>query len=330
MIQNPAKRSEANLSASDMLVPIDARTKRRLRVIHVQHKYAIQPHAAIHRDKRRLEPLFRSDVVSGLERVRRVETNSHWQVRSLVQDRFDLLKPSAHGGTHSGSVFDKNAQFAKFHALRRLPHAIRNIGNGLCPVSSKSGTRMRNQKISAQRNRADQFIVKCLDRPRSHHAVRRRQVDQIIVVDDQRSEAKLRTASPKPSCVRSGNARAPTWPHSRACGKNLQRVRPQLRSGIERPRNISSNRGVDPNAKTAVLPGRRPGNRLGFRAIFVAFVVGGFRADQWVSHSLSTAFKRVVSTPFYRMVAQAAITSRELRIRIGFGLIFRPCVRELR
>src|ERR1700693_2948484 len=145
---------------------------------------------------------------------------------------------------------------------------------------------MRNEEIRAQRYCADQLIMKRLDRPRAHHTIGRRKIDQIVVVNDERSEAKLRSARPEPRRVRLGNARASARPHPRARRENLHGSRAELRGGIERPSNVSSDRSVDADAEATVLPGRRLGNRFRFGTIFVVYVVGGFRADQWVSHSL--------------------------------------------
>src|SRR5580700_10578103 len=100
---------------------------------------------------------------------------------------------------------------------------------------------MRNEEIRAQRYCADQLIMKRLDRPRAHHTIGRRKIDQIVVVNDERSEAKLRSARP----------------HPRARRENLQRIRAELRGGIERPSNVSSDRSVDADAEATVLPGRR-------------------------------------------------------------------------
>src|ERR1700722_2803465 len=223
--------------------------------------------------------------------MRCVEANPHRQVTGLVEYCFDLFKPRTHGRTHSRRVFDEDSQPAELYSLRSMAHALSNFRDCLFPVSPKAGTRMGNEEIRAERYRADQFIMKRLDRPRAHHSIRTREIDQIIVVNDERSEAKLRPARPEPRRIRLRNARAHARPHARARGKNLQRIRAELHGGIERPRNVPRNRSVDPDAETTILPGRRLGNRVRFRTVFVAFVVGGFRADQWVSHSLSTTFR---------------------------------------
>src|SRR5712664_3054240 len=126
--------------------------------------------------------------------------------------------------------------------------------------------------------------MKRLNRLRAHHSVRRREIDQVVVVNHQWSEAKLRAAGPKPCRVRLCNARSSARPHSWARGENLQRIRTELRGGIKCPGDVSGNGSVDPDAEASVLPGRRLGNRFRFGTIFVAYVVGGFRANQWVSH----------------------------------------------
>ena len=145
---------------------------------------------------------------------------------------------------------------------------------------------MRHKKIRAQRHRANQLVMKRLNRPRAHHPVRRGQVNQVIIVNDHRPKPEFLAARAEPCRVHLGNARASPRPHPRAGRKNLQRIGAQLRGGIERSGDVSGNRSVNSDAKTAILPGRRLGDRFRFGTIFVTCVVGGFRADQWVSHSL--------------------------------------------
>jgi hypothetical protein len=137
--------------------------------------------------------------------VRRIKTHSHRQVPGLIQDGFDLFKPRAHRRAHPGRIFDENSHPAEFHSLCRMAHALSDFGNGLFPVGPEGRTRMRDEKIRAQRYRANQLIMKRLDRPRAHHSFGRRQIDQVVVMNNEWPEAQLRAARPKSRRIRLRN-----------------------------------------------------------------------------------------------------------------------------
>ena len=83
---------------------------------------------------------------------------------------------------------------------------------------------MHDKVISAQRDRAYDFIVICLDRADTHHRIGCRQIDQVIGVDDQRAEAEFGALGAKLGSVDFRDARPDARPHARAGRENLQRV----------------------------------------------------------------------------------------------------------
>ena len=105
--QDAPKRLQADIALADVLVPIHARTERRLRIVHVQHGNALEPHGAIERRNRLRKPRFGVDFVAGFEGMRRVQTNSQRQIRRGVEDRSQLLEARAHRRAHARSVFEQ-------------------------------------------------------------------------------------------------------------------------------------------------------------------------------------------------------------------------------
>ncbi len=87
----------------------------------------------------------------------------------------------------------------------------------------KPRARVRHQKIRAQRHGAHQFVVKRLNRSRAHHPVGRRQIDQIIVMDDHRTQAQLGAARPKPRGVSFRDALPPRG-HMRGLAEKICRA----------------------------------------------------------------------------------------------------------
>src|SRR6266404_5191569 len=93
---------------------------------------------------------------------------------------------------------------------------------------------MDNHKLGAERDTANELVVKRLDRAGAEHGLLRGEVDQIVGVDDQRAEAEFLAARAESGCVNLRNARWAAGPHTRAGTKNLQCVAAQLVRGLKR------------------------------------------------------------------------------------------------
>ncbi len=132
---------------------------------------------------------------------------------------------------------------------------------------------MHDEVISAQRDRAHDFIVICLNRAHAHHRIGCRQIDQVIGVDDQRAEAEFGALGAKLGGVDFRDARTDARPHARAGGKNLQRVAAEFSGALERAGKAAGNRSMNADANAAVAPGGRLRLGHGFRAVFVAAIV---------------------------------------------------------
>src|SRR5256885_13987197 len=122
---------------------------------------------------------------------------------------------------------------------------------------------MNDQEIRAERDATNEFVMKRLNRARSEHGLRRSQIDQVIRVNNERAEAKLRAPCAKRGCIGVRNARGSLCPHSWAGGEYLQRVAAKFPGRFERVQVAAGDRSMDSDAAAAVHPSRRL--RLGFR-----------------------------------------------------------------
>src|SRR5882762_6511305 len=115
---------------------------------------------------------------------------------------------------------------------------------------------MDHQKISAERDTTDKLVMKCLNRTRAEHRLRRRQIDQVVRVDYQRTEAKFGATRTKCDRIGIRNARSPLCPHAGAGREDLERVATQLPSRLEGVQITAGDRCMYADAEAAVHPGR--------------------------------------------------------------------------
>src|SRR5271155_1221590 len=74
---------------------------------------------------------FAFDVVPGGKKVGGVETGRYGNIFQTGQDFGNLFEARADGGSHSGCVFDENAQVAELSALGALLEGFDHGGDGL-------------------------------------------------------------------------------------------------------------------------------------------------------------------------------------------------------
>src|SRR5256885_11492999 len=128
---------------------------------------------------------------------------------------------------------------------------------------------MNDQKIRAERDATNKFVMKRLNRARSEHGLRRSQIDQVIRVNTERAEAKLGARCANRGRIRVRNARGALRPHAWAGGEYLQRVAAKFPSRFQRVQVAAGDRSMDSDAAAAVHPSRRLGLGFRFRAILV-------------------------------------------------------------
>src|SRR5271155_3833803 len=133
---------------------------------------------------------------------------------------------------------------------------------------------MRHEIIRAQSDRTHQFLMKRLHGARAQDGIRRSQVNQVIIMDDQRPKPELFAPRAKPSSLSLRNPHPSAIPHSRTRRKNLQGVRAQPMRDLERTADIPCYRRVYSYADAAVFPRGNFGGRWCFRAVLVGGVEG--------------------------------------------------------
>ena len=145
--------------------------------------------------------------------------------------------------------------------------------DGRVAVAFAAASRMDHEIVRAESERSHNFLMECLHGARAQHGIGRRQIDQVVSVDDERTERQFFAAVAESRGVCFGDSRCVALaPHARAGGKNLQGVRTEAVRNFQRAGDVARDGGVDADANAAVFPGGnfRGGRR--FRAVFVGVV----------------------------------------------------------
>ena len=288
MREDAAKRLEANLAAPDVLVPVHARTQRRLRVIDVQDGDALAaPRCdrgqrwfapAQPRCESRSRPQMRAPY-PGKRPAAAPALGREWlatpRSASPPPNPFPPCSRAARASRPrvGCAVRSQQRRHPRNECLARLAAVLARPRESPLPERRRPPTRMHHQKIRAERQRANHLIVKRLNRPRPQDGIGRCQIHQIIRVDDQRPQPQFRAPRAKSLRVGLRDARPGARPHARTGRKNLQRVAAQLSSGFQRRGDVAGDGGVDAYACAAVAPERRLRLRRGFRPVFVLVVI---------------------------------------------------------
>ncbi len=219
--------------------------------------------------------------------MRRINTNAERQVPASIHDSAQFLEFRADRGALSRRIFEQELQIAELQSASGLAEPLRDGGNGLVYADGprRSSPGWTHQIIGPQRHGAHQFLMKCLHRPGTQHRVGGREIDQIIVVNHQRTEPQFLAAGAKARGVRLRYARGAARPHARAGGENLQGVGAEAVREFKGCGDVACDRGVDADAPAAIFPGRnfRRGGRL--RTILVGVVKEKVYSMLFVSHS---------------------------------------------
>ena len=272
MIQNPAKCFEPDLAFADVLVPVDARTVRHLRIVGMDHRRN-QPTPA-----RYAEALLRDPRPCEYPSPRRKDERCRCTCRSEAPGK-DRSPPST----------PRVARRARFPVPRcfRAGCAGRQASDRAQPASAiprspprpprpsfRAGSQDEPPENRPQARPREQFPDETPAPTRAQHRIRRCQIDQIIRVDDQRPKRELLAPRAKSHCVGLDNPRRAASPHPRTRRKNLQRVGAEAVSDIQSASNVACDGRMNADADVAVFPSRNfgCGRRLG--AILVSVVEG--------------------------------------------------------
>src|SRR6266849_5709647 len=269
MGEEAAKRFGADFAFANVFVAVHTTAERNFGVVDMEDRDALEADGAVDEFERGGEAGFALDVVARGEQMRGVETRADLQALHRVQHFAEFFQARAERGAHAGGIFEQNAQRSCRQIFRRLLDRFYGEAQGLIRFALAADAWMRDDEFSAERDAANELVVKRLDGAGAQHGLLRGEIDQIVGVDDQRAEAELLAASAESRGVDLRNARRTAGPHARAGGKNLQGVAAELVRGVERVAISAGDGGADANAQATVHPSGRYGCGLRFGAVFV-------------------------------------------------------------
>src|SRR5580704_15861386 len=218
--------------------------------------------------------------------MRGVEARRCGKTFKSSQDFCNFFEARADGDSHPCRILDKDAQIAERNSLGTLLHGFDDRGDGLLWRGFPARAGMNDQKISAEGYAANEFIVERLDGAHSQHRLSGGEVDQIVRVNNKRTQTQFRAAGSKGGGVYFRDAGRAGLPHARACGENLQRVAAQIASGFKRVEVAARDGSVDADTQAAVHPCGWKRLRLGFGAVLVLVIELGDVSERllWRSH----------------------------------------------
>src|SRR5690349_1528489 len=108
MLGDATQGVEADMSFADVPVTIDTRVVDGARVVEVNRAYVLQPDGFLHALQQRFKTVCFANVVTGGERVRRVEADAERQLRTRVHDLAEMFEAMADAFALTGGVFEQD------------------------------------------------------------------------------------------------------------------------------------------------------------------------------------------------------------------------------
>ena len=130
--------------------------------------------------------------------MRRVNARPHRNVAGNSSDNFrHFFEPAADHSPLPGGVFNENLQAVKVEAARRLPQRFDAMSNCLRPAAVPRAPGMRDEIFSSKSPRPLDFAPEGRDRHRPQPLVLRSEINQVVIMDDERCKAVLPSRRPK-------------------------------------------------------------------------------------------------------------------------------------
>src|SRR6185369_16835794 len=150
----------ADVAFADVPVAIDARIVHGARVVKMNRVHVPRLHCLLYTLEQRFESVFLADVVTGGERMGRVETNAERQLRASAHERFEVFEAMTDAIALSRRVFQKNFQLAEPQTLARNLQARRAQRDAVRLAGATSTTGMDHKIIDAEQQRPLDFLAK--------------------------------------------------------------------------------------------------------------------------------------------------------------------------
>ena len=88
MIQNSAKRFDADFSFANVFVAVEARAQRRLRIVHMHNEHAFEAHRLRDFRERAVESGRTAQIMPHGEEVSRVHADAQRKLGTLIENSF--------------------------------------------------------------------------------------------------------------------------------------------------------------------------------------------------------------------------------------------------
>jgi hypothetical protein len=193
--------------------------------------------------------------------------------RRQIANGAQLFEAASQMAAAACGTFDEQHDFLSLQSVRRFGNALREIDDAVFDRLILVAAGMCDQVLGADQFGALQFTTEGRDRFRANVGIDRSEVDQVVVMNDERPEIELVAHAIKEGAIKRGRRRSA--PHTRARGEDLEGVRAEF-VGFERglfQRALAGS--VDSDAQNSIVTATPAGLRYGGHA-FVSMACGLF------------------------------------------------------
>src|ERR1700738_4782528 len=125
MTRNTAQSFAADVAFANVPMTIDPRIVRRARIVEMNGTHVSQSNRAANCFQRRFQSICFANVVTGGERMRRINAHAEGKFRAGIHDRAQMFKTMPDALALAGGVFQQNSQPAKLQPFYRYLQTAR-------------------------------------------------------------------------------------------------------------------------------------------------------------------------------------------------------------
>ena len=191
MVEDAPKPVLSDMAVSDMFVPVDVRSERAFRIVGVDHAHIFEAQRAIDFRNGLLQPRRAADIVAGCQAMAGVDAESDLEIDELGRElahHAQFLESAPQGRAGARRVFEQHRELARVETLRRFGQRPDDRIDALLHRVPLAVAGVRNQVFGADRQRTLDLAAKRRGGLQAQRLAAGRQIDQVVVVDDQRKK----------------------------------------------------------------------------------------------------------------------------------------------
>ena len=223
VVQQPAERLEPDAPVTDVLVTIDAAAARPLRIVAVKNLQPLDADDPIELIEGVAITRLGRDVVARRHEVAGIEADADpFRSAQVCDDRGKVVEAVPERPALARRMFEQHHRLCARPRLEGDSDGVRDETQGLVIRSRRACARVQDDAKQTERLGAIDLIHECRDRLLAQDGERRREIDQVTRVRDDRGDDGLLDAAAEQSDF--GGVERLAAPLARVLGEDLQRL----------------------------------------------------------------------------------------------------------